>query len=25
VYAKWESDGSHINPQTGVAEFHKKG
>lgn len=25
VYAKWESDGSHINSQTGVAEFHKKG
>lgn len=25
VYAKWESDGSHVNPQTGVSEFHKKG
>lgn len=25
VYAKWESDGVHVNPQTGQSEFHRKG
>jgi hypothetical protein len=25
VYAKWEEDGLHINPQTGLEETHRKG
>ena len=25
IYAKWEEDGLHINPQTGLEETHRKG